>query len=173
MWVFPLSGHWAIWIATGGQTLYQLSYLASRFCTAQSFFYARVVASQVILWIFQKFSCNWNKAFLLRDGKTWNLPSADSVSIIIALISSLSSVIQYFLTYSHDKFLLFLQIEYGNHLLSPSQTLWMFPATATITCLIITGFEPWTSRPWAIWVATGGQTLYQLSYSASRVRGQK
>jgi len=38
------------------QTLYQLSYSASRSCIAQSSFCARVVASQVILGIFQKFS---------------------------------------------------------------------------------------------------------------------
>ena len=50
------SGPWASWIATGDQALYQLSYSASRFCTAQTSFYASAVTSQVFLGIFQKFS---------------------------------------------------------------------------------------------------------------------
>jgi len=82
------SGTWAIWIATGDQTLYQLSYSASWFCTAQSSFYARAVGSQVILGIFPEI-------------------------------------------------------------------------------LVFTWIWTWTSGTWAIWIATGDQTLYQLSYSAS------
>ena len=35
--------------------------------------------------------------------------------------------------------------------------------------LVFTWIWTWTSGTWAIWIATGDQTLYQLSYSASQL----